>query len=241
MPARLASKAIAAGFGGGALPVRFGTWFWGCGMIPRAGVPKTAGANYDLPPQLAPLQSVQQHINILSGFNVDLSAKNNQPHISGGAGALRTGAPSDSEAKIAAPSFDVSPTRSVRVRIFRSLELTANGNPRTAYSYRNEHRHVRLDTFGDGDVYPNFRRGFSRSQRRDVHAGPEGHGPAECFVERVGAAQAAGAADRRGGRRQQTINASLREVEQKLALQLQETASAGLFNTQSPCGSAGWH
>src|SRR5262245_5050760 len=73
-------KAFAATLGGAPLPVRFGTWFWGCGMIPSRWVPKTIGADYDLPPQLAPIQPVRQHVTVLSGFNVELGARNNQPH-----------------------------------------------------------------------------------------------------------------------------------------------------------------
>lgn len=35
--------AFAAEYGGGRLPVRFGTWFWGCGMIPDRWNPKKQG------------------------------------------------------------------------------------------------------------------------------------------------------------------------------------------------------
>jgi hypothetical protein len=129
-------SAFAANLGGGNLPVRFGTWFWGCGMIPSRWVPKATGSNYDLPPQLAPIQPLQQHINVLSGFNVELGAKNNQPHISGPT-ALRTGAPTDNWQQISAPTFDVLIADTIGDgSYFRSLDITADGNPRTSYSYR---------------------------------------------------------------------------------------------------------
>ena len=120
-------KAFAATTGGGRLPVRFGTWFWGCGMIPDRWQPKTTGVNYDLPPQLEPIKAVQSHVSILSGFDVALDGAGNRPHISGNT-AVRTGAPSDDWLMIRAPSLDVlisdgigSGTR------FRSLDLSADG------------------------------------------------------------------------------------------------------------------
>ena len=35
---------------GAAVPVRFGTWFWGLGVNPSRWFPSTAGANYELKP-----------------------------------------------------------------------------------------------------------------------------------------------------------------------------------------------
>ena len=55
---------------GGALPVRFGTWFWGCGMNPERWTPTTEGAGYDLPVELAALGGVAEHVSVLSGFGV---------------------------------------------------------------------------------------------------------------------------------------------------------------------------
>ena len=37
---------------GAPLPVRFGTWFWGCGINPDRWVPSTEGAGYELSPEL---------------------------------------------------------------------------------------------------------------------------------------------------------------------------------------------
>ena len=33
-------------------------------------VPKKTGANFDLPPEIAPLKSVQQHINLFTNYKV---------------------------------------------------------------------------------------------------------------------------------------------------------------------------
>ncbi|WP_428334774.1 DUF1552 domain-containing protein [Novosphingobium sp.] len=129
--------AFAASVGGGALPVRFGTWFWGCGMIPSRWEPKNAGAGYDLPPQLAPIAPVQQHVSVLSGFDVMLDGKGNLPHISGNT-ALRTGAPADTWQAIRAPTFDVLIGDAIGGgSVMRCLDMTADGNPKTSYSFRN--------------------------------------------------------------------------------------------------------
>ena len=73
--------AFAATLGGGRLPVRFGTWFWGCGMIPDRWQPKSIGADYDLPPQLAPIAAVKQHVSVLTGFDVMLDGTGNLPRL----------------------------------------------------------------------------------------------------------------------------------------------------------------
>ncbi|WP_380879509.1 hypothetical protein ACFB49_22690 [Sphingomonas sp. DBB INV C78] len=130
-------SALAAPYGGGRLPVRFGTWFWGCGMIPDRWTPKKAGGGYDLPPELQPIAAVQDRVNILSGFSVGLEGRSNQPHISGNIG-LRTGVPADSWQQIEAPTLDVLVADAIGAgSFFRSLELSADGNPRTSFSYRN--------------------------------------------------------------------------------------------------------
>src|SRR6185437_4613631 len=123
-------EAFAATLGGGRLPVRFGTWFWGCGMVPARWEPQQVGANYDLPPELSPIKPVQQHVNVLTGFDVLLDGRANQPHFSGNI-ALRTGTPADAWQQISAPTLDVLVADQIGAgAYFRSLELAADGNPR---------------------------------------------------------------------------------------------------------------
>jgi hypothetical protein len=220
-------KSFAANLGGGQLPVRFGTWFWGCGMIPSRWVPKTIGANYDLPPQLVPIQAMRQHINILSGFNVELGAQNNQPHISGPT-ALRTGAPSDNWQQITAPTFDVLIADAIGAgSYFRSLDISADGNPRTTYSYRtgsamNAATPSALDLyskiFGNDFHDPNaatFKPDAKIMVRESVLS--------SVSEQRKKLQKMLGAADRE---RLDQYFTSLREVEQKLALQLQKPPPA---------------
>src|SRR5688500_16491217 len=49
---------------GTALPVRFGTWFWGCGMTKKIFVPAQTGKNYELTEELEALKTVKQHVNV---------------------------------------------------------------------------------------------------------------------------------------------------------------------------------
>jgi hypothetical protein len=66
---------------GGALPVRFGSWFFGNGIIPSRWVPpKTGvGASWELSEQLSPLQVVKPYISVITGLTIkgpDIS-----PHV----------------------------------------------------------------------------------------------------------------------------------------------------------------
>ena len=75
---------------GAAVPVRFGTWFWGLGVNPNRWFPTKPGMGYDLPPELAPIAPLQHKISVFGKFNVPLDGAPNLPHASGGP-AIRTG------------------------------------------------------------------------------------------------------------------------------------------------------
>ena len=55
------------------IPKRFGTWFWGLGMNREIFVPKTVGAGFDLPEEMASLAPVRDHINVFSNFDTMLT------------------------------------------------------------------------------------------------------------------------------------------------------------------------
>ncbi len=76
---------------GGALPIRFGTWFFGNGIIPERWVPSSTGEGeaWQLSEQLAPLAEVKPWLSVLSGFSIKVP--NNAPHASHPCAAL-TGA-----------------------------------------------------------------------------------------------------------------------------------------------------
>lgn len=125
------------------LPIRFGTWFWGLGVNPPRWFPEKVGANYDLKIELEPIKPFQHKINILSDFTVPLDGKPNLPHVSGGVG-IRTGMAANGEGSLPGPSFDVLIGDVIGTRTrFRSLEISATGDPRNSLSGR-----------GNGNINP---------------------------------------------------------------------------------------
>src|SRR5688572_3364811 len=121
---------------GAPLPLRFGTWYWGCGMNPQLWVPKKAGADYDLLSELEVIKPYKDQVSVFTGYKVALDGYSNFGHISGN-WVLRTGSAPARGDEIPAPTIDVvigdligSGTR------FRSLELAATGVPDHSYSAR---------------------------------------------------------------------------------------------------------
>src|SRR5215813_10614141 len=82
---------------GSPLPVRFGTWFWGCGMNPDRWNPKATGAAYEITPELKPIESIRSQISVLSKFDVLLDGKPNFVHTSGNIGITTGQAPAQAD------------------------------------------------------------------------------------------------------------------------------------------------
>jgi hypothetical protein len=121
---------------GAPVPVRFGTWFWGLGVNPNRWFPSKAGSNYELKPELAPIKDFQSKISVLGNFNLPLDGAPNLPHISGGAG-IRTGRALTADRGLPGESFDVSIGDQIGTRSrFRSLDVSAIGDPRNSLSGR---------------------------------------------------------------------------------------------------------
>jgi hypothetical protein len=123
---------------GGPLPLRFGTWFWGNGMTPERWNPERAGGDFDLPPELAPLEDLRDEWTVFSDFDVNLGSSGNEVHYSGYMGTLTGEVP-------AIGQISTRPTLDVRIADgigeasrFRSLTMAATGNPRHSYSQRNQ-------------------------------------------------------------------------------------------------------
>jgi len=70
------------------LPVRFGVWFFGNGIIPERWVPTTtgSGANWALSEELAPLQEVKPWLSVVTGTAIKIPQS--APHGSSPAAAL---------------------------------------------------------------------------------------------------------------------------------------------------------
>src|SRR5579872_164932 len=73
---------------GGAMPVRFGVWFFGNGIIPNRWVPSRTGVGdtWTLSEQLAPLQEVKPYLNVVTGLTIKVP--NNAAHSSMPSAAL---------------------------------------------------------------------------------------------------------------------------------------------------------
>jgi hypothetical protein len=116
------------------LPLRFGTWIWGCGHIPERWIPTASGTDFTMPPDLAPLAGYKDRLAIFSGFDVKLDGVPNKPHITGCLG-LRTGIPVPNE-KVSAPTLDVLIGDAIGGGTrFSSIEVSTSGIQRS-YSFR---------------------------------------------------------------------------------------------------------
>jgi Protein of unknown function (DUF1552) len=119
------------------LPVRFGTWFWGLGMNSQVFVPKTVGADYELPEELSALANVRQHLNLFTGFNALRDSSPNLCHYTGWIISRSGSAPIQSEDK-PGETIDVTVARAVgRNSRFQTVTAAANGDVRTSFSYEN--------------------------------------------------------------------------------------------------------
>lgn len=223
----LDSSGTAMAATGAALPVRFGTWHWGCGMNPDRWVPKTTGEGWEVTPELAPLADFRKEFNLYSGYAALLDGAPNEPHMSA-VWALRTGYAPKTKEDIRDPSFDVLIARAAGGGVrFRTLDMAATGGATDTYSTSGAgalaapeptalslYRRV----FGPGFQDPNsatFTPDPEVMVRRSVlSAFPD---------ERAALLREVGASDRR---KLDEYFTSVRELEQQLALQLEKPAPA---------------
>ena len=122
---------------GDPLPIRFGTWTWGLGMNEKIFVPKKAGKNFDLPEEIESLAPIQQHINLLTGFDTFKDAAPLMCHHTGWV-ILRTGIAPTPEAPRPGETIDVTIAKKIgNTTRFQTLGCTATGDPRDSFSYEN--------------------------------------------------------------------------------------------------------
>ncbi len=219
-------KAFAAT--GQRIPVRFGTWIWGCGFIPEKWIPTATGADYALPEDIALLAPYRERMAILSGFDVKLDGVPNKPHVTGCLG-LRTGIPVPND-RVKAPTLDVLVADAIgRDTRFRSIEVSSSGIARS-YSFRAAGSPNPSETsplalyhrlFGEGFQDPNAAT-FTPDVRTMVN-----HSVLSGVAEdRQRLMRTVGADDRR---RLDEYFTSVRQLEQKLALQLEPPAPVENF------------
>jgi len=130
----LDSKGEALAATGKAIPTRFGTFFWGCGLTKALYLPKTVGANYEDMPQLASLKPYKSKLNLLSGLRAYIDDKPNIQHWTGNA-AITTGIAPANDFTFDAKTIDQTIADSIsRGARFRSIEVSCCGNKRESYS-----------------------------------------------------------------------------------------------------------
>lgn len=210
------------------LPLRFGTWIWGCGFIPERWIPATEGADYAMPVDLEPLAPYRKQMAIFSGFDVKLDGVANKPHVTGNVG-LRTGLPMPSET-VGAPTIDVLIGEQIgQGTRFRSIELSASGIERS-YSARGAGSPNPSETspvalyqriFGEGFQDPNAA-AFAPDPRTMVRQSVL----SAVTEDRQKLVKSLGAADRH---RLDEYFTSVRQLEQQLELQLQPPAKVENF------------
>ena len=125
---------------GAPMPVRFGTWFWGCGVNELRWVPDKLGAGYDLKPELEPIGPFQDKVTVLSGFNCLLGMKANLPHWSGVMATFTGSAPTEGgmgSGSTEEPTLDTIVADAIgKQPRFRSIEIACTGQPAVSYSMR---------------------------------------------------------------------------------------------------------
>jgi hypothetical protein len=116
------------------LPMRFNTFFWGCGLTASLWIPKTAGKDWEMTVQLKPLEPYRKKLNVFSGLRVPLDSKPNGQHWSGLA-AANTGIAPFRSGEFESKTIDqqVAEVISKGVR-FRSVAASSSGDPRQSYS-----------------------------------------------------------------------------------------------------------
>ena len=119
------------------LPTRFGTWFWGLGIDKNIFVPKTTGANYELPEELQALKSVRDHVNVFTNLQAFRDGAPDLCHYTGWVIA-RSGTVPASGSDKPGQTIDVAIANQIgRTTRFKTLTATATGDPRTSVSYEN--------------------------------------------------------------------------------------------------------
>lgn len=119
------------------IPLRFGSWTWGLGMSEAVFVPKKTGPDFDLPPEIAPLKTVQKHINLFTNYKVFKDAAPNLCHHTGWV-ILRSGIAPLTAQNRPGETIDVTVAKKIgNSTRFRNLCANATGDVRDSFSYEN--------------------------------------------------------------------------------------------------------
>ncbi len=205
------------------LPECFGTWFWGLGFSPGRWIPKTVGPKFELSAELEPLARFRDRINVYSGMNSYLDGKPPQVHNSGQAAALTGTVPAGAPVM---PSVDqlIADAIGTRTR-FRSLEVACDNGSSHSHSRRaggslNPAEILPVELYAR--VFgPDFKDPNAAEFKPDPKVMVKLSALSAVTEERQAFMQTLGASDR--VRLDQYFD-SLRELEKKLALELEKPA-----------------
>ena len=206
------------------LPPCFGSWFFGLGLTPGRWEPEVIGSNYELPEHVAALQPIKEKLNIFSGLQIFLDGKVNQNHISGAQGQM-TGVVTRSAADYD-ESFDAVIDKQFGANArFRTLEVGCDGNASSGWTARGKNGKTPCQIsplelyrriYGDGFIDPN---------QADFAPNPEvmvRHSVLSAVTEQRQKLMNSVSSDDRS--RLDEYFSSLRDVEQKLAFELERPA-----------------
>ena len=202
----------------------FGSWFFGLGLTPGRWQPEVIGSNYELPEHVAALQPIKEKLNIFSGLQIFLDGKVNQNHISGAQGQM-TGVVTRSAADYD-ESFDAVIDKQFGANArFRTLEVACDGNASSGWTARGRNGKTPCQIsplelyrriYGDGFIDPN---------QADFAPNPEvmvRHSVLSAVTEQRQKLMNSVSSDDRS--RLDEYFSSLRDVEQKLAFELERPA-----------------
>jgi len=121
-----------------ALPVCFGTWFYGCGFNPGRWEPKTTGPNYDFGVELEPLTLFKRKINVFSRMTAWLDGRPPTAHAIAPAVIVQGAAPPIAGQTLGpGPTLDSMIADAIGTRTrFRSLEVSCTGSAKSSHSQR---------------------------------------------------------------------------------------------------------
>ena len=215
------------------LPPCFGSWFFGLGLTPGRWQPEVIGSNYELPEHVAALQPIKEKLNIFSGLQIFLDGKVNQNHISGAQGQM-TGVVTRSAADYD-ESFDAVIDKQFGANArFRTLEVACDGNASSGWTARGRNGKTPCQIsplelyrriYGDGFIDPN---------QADFAPNPEvmvRHSVLSAVTEQRQKLMNSVSFDDRS--RLDEYFSSLRDVEQKLAFELERPAPLPACSTPS--------
>jgi len=209
---------------GAELPPCFGSWFFGLGLTPGRWEPEVIGPNYVLPEHIAALQPIRGKLNIFSGLQIFLDGKVNQNHISGAQGQM-TGIVTKSAADYD-ESFDAIIDKQFGANVrFRTLEVACDGNSSSGWTARSKNGKTPCQ-ISPLELYRRiYGGGFIDPNQAEFTADPEvmvRHSVLSAVTDQRHKLMDTVSSDDRS--RLDEYFTSLRDVEQKLAFELERPA-----------------